>query len=211
MISGHHKVVFVHIPKCAGQSIERAFLRDLNLDWEARAPLLLRAKNENEPGPERLAHLYGYEYLKFGYIEQDDFDQFYKFSVVRDPIDRLISELNYRGVRKGIFGVNSVEEYVVKARKKHAPDRDIVRHLEPQVTFLFDEELKAPLVDHVFQLKDIESEFEIIKSQIGFPNLKLEKENVSQSKEWRKSDLSNSDLDFLTDTYKKDFEFISSL
>ena len=58
MISIKHKTIFIHIPKCAGQSIEYLFLKDLGINWDQRINLLLRSKKFNERGPERLAHLY---------------------------------------------------------------------------------------------------------------------------------------------------------
>ena len=70
MISIKHKIIFIHIPKCAGISIENIFLRDLGLSWKERHPLLLRPRKVNEKGPERLAHLYAEEYFKFGYIDK---------------------------------------------------------------------------------------------------------------------------------------------
>ena len=70
MISIKHKIIFIHIPKCAGQSIENIFLRDLGLSWKERYPLLLRPRKPNEKGPERLAHLYAEEYLSLIHISE---------------------------------------------------------------------------------------------------------------------------------------------
>ena len=144
MISHHHSVLFVHIPKCAGQSIEMLFLRDLNLTWENRAPLLLRKRKEGEYGPQRLSHLYAYEYVKYSYISQVDFDKFYKFCVIRDPIDRIISELNYRKIKK-IPEFSSVKNYIEYTIKNNTKYSDRVRHLSPQINFFFDETKKRYL------------------------------------------------------------------
>ena len=57
MISHHHKCVFIHIPKNAGQSIENLFLELLNLTWETKAPLLLRPNDCLELGPRYLTTL----------------------------------------------------------------------------------------------------------------------------------------------------------
>jgi hypothetical protein len=122
MISHSHKVIFIHVPKCAGQSIETIFLKDLGLTWEFRAPLLLRPKSREELGPERLAHLFANEYVKFGYIEASKFNDYFKFAIIRDPIDRILSELNYRQVKRrssvSTTGVTSVEEYIMCMVKK---------------------------------------------------------------------------------------------
>lgn len=211
MISYRHRVIFVHIPKCAGQSIEHAFLRDVGLDWEARHPLLLRPRQEGERGPERLAHLYASEYIKFGYISEAEFRAFFKFSVVRDPIDRMISELNWREVGKGASSAKSVEEYVSKVRRMYAPDSDIVRHLEPQINFLFDEKMGGLLVDKVVNLNDLKNQFETIKSSYECTNLQLTHKNASESKTWSRQRLSQADLEFLHETYWADYDFIATL
>ena len=210
MISLQHKVLFVHIPKCAGLSIERAFLKKLSIDWSNRHGLLLRPKERHESGPERLAHLYANEYVKFGYINEGDFNRFFKFSIMRDPIDRVISELNFRRVAKGLGGVNSIEEYVTKIRKKYDINSDVVRHLEPQVKFIFDDKMKNIIVDDVINFDNIEAGFERIKIHMGCSNLQLSKENVSQKKNWLRSEISQSDIEFVQKTYELDFAFLAN-
>jgi len=44
MISHHHRAIFVHIQKCAGQRVETVFLNDLALPRETRAPFQLRLR-----------------------------------------------------------------------------------------------------------------------------------------------------------------------
>lgn len=100
MISKAHKTVFVHIPKVAGQSIETMFLEDLNLDWSNKQELLLRKKKVTEKGPYRLAHLKAHEYVDLNYITQEDFEDYFKFSFVRNPFSRAYSYYKYLGYSK---------------------------------------------------------------------------------------------------------------
>lgn len=67
MISHQHKCIFLHIPKAAGTSIER-FLRDIDLDIPAK---VLRKRG-------------------FSHFLNDHLD-YYVFSFVRNPHDRLVS------------------------------------------------------------------------------------------------------------------------
>ncbi|MBK8973380.1 MAG: hypothetical protein IPM37_19215 [Hahellaceae bacterium] len=81
MICHDFKCVFVHVPKAAGMSVEHYFLDRLGLTWETRAPLLLRPNDDPSKGPERLAHLYAEEYVRFGYLSQAQFDEYYEIFI----------------------------------------------------------------------------------------------------------------------------------
>ena len=83
VISHEHSAIFVHIPKTAGQSVETVFLKKLGLSWKQRAPLLLRRNDDGSRGPQRLAHLYAWEYVKYGYCTRQVFEACSTFSIVR--------------------------------------------------------------------------------------------------------------------------------
>ena len=213
MISIEHKIIFIHIPKCAGQSIENLFLRDLGLNWQERYPLLLRPKKANEKGPERLAHLYAEEYFKFGFIRKEKYDKFFKFSIIRNPIDRILSEINYRRIpkknSKNSIGIESVEEYISKVIKLNKFS-DLQRHISPQVKFLHDSETNKLLVDKIILFDEINHEVpKILKKLKVF--LEVPKINSSKSKLWVKEELTSRDLHFLYDFYASDFKFLGEV
>src|SRR4051794_30841719 len=91
MLSHQHQTIFIHISKCAGQSVENAFLADVGLTWETRAPLLLRANGDPRLGPPRLAHLPAADYVACGHVDAQTFERYFKFAIVRDPWSRAIS------------------------------------------------------------------------------------------------------------------------
>ncbi len=214
MISIKHKIIFIHIPKCAGQSIENIFLTDLGLNWQQRHPLLLRPRKANEKGPERLAHLYAEEYFKFGYIPKEKYDNFFKFSIIRNPVDRILSEINYQRIPKknsnNINGIESVEEYISKVIKLNKFS-DLQRHISPQVKFLYDSETNKLLVDKVILFDELNHEVPKIlqnklKVFLGVPKI-----NSSKNKLWIKEELTPRDLSFLYDFYESDFKFLKNL
>lgn len=97
MISPHHQCIFVHIPKCGGQSIETAFLDQLGLTWEQRGALLLSPNVNPRKGPPRLAHLSFQEYLDLGYLSESEFRDYFSFTIVRNPFRRIESLYGFLG------------------------------------------------------------------------------------------------------------------
>ena len=214
MISIKHKIIFIHIPKCAGQSIENIFLRDLGLSWKERHPLLLRPRKANEKGPERLAHLYGEEYFKLGYIPKEKYDKFFKFSIIRNPVDRILSEINFQRIpkknSKNIYGLESVEEYISKVIKLDKFS-DLQRHISPQVKFLYDSETNKLLVDKVIPFDELNNEVPKILQKKLKVFLEVPKINSSKNKLWVKEELTSGDLSFLYDFYESDFKLLKNL
>ena len=92
MICRSYQCIFVHIPKAAGRSVEMYFIKRLGLDRdneEDRQELLLVDNDDAAKGTEKLSHLSALEYVKCGHVSQLEFDQFFKFSFVRNPWSRL--------------------------------------------------------------------------------------------------------------------------
>lgn len=137
MISHAHKTLFVHIPKCGGQSIENMLLSDLGLDRRDKSQLLLRKRGRGESGPPKLGHLTASDYLRFGFIDHNSFESYYRFSVVRNPFDRLRSAYNYLGFRELITFSCFVEKVVVEALENR---NSLHWFLRPQTDFLLDAE-----------------------------------------------------------------------
>ena len=214
MISIKHKIIFIHIPKCAGQSIENIFLGDLGLNWQQRHPLLLRPRKAKEKGPERLAHLYAEEYFKFGYIPKEKYDKFFKFTIIRNPVDRILSEINYQRIpkknSKNINGIESVEEYISKVIKLNKFS-DLQRHISPQVKFLHDSETNKLLVDKIILFDELNHEVPKILQKKLKVFLEVPKINSSKNKLWVKEKLTPRDLSFLYDFYESDFKFLKNL
>ena len=153
MISHKHKTIFIHIPKVAGQSIETMFLNDLGLDWNSRQQLLLRKKRHNEKGPLRLAHLLARDYTNLGFIDQETFDSYFKFSFVRNPFSRAYSYYRYLGYAN-IISFGDFVRIVLRKRLRQ-------QHFFflPQTDYLYDAEGHL-LVDFVGRLETIKTDIE---------------------------------------------------
>jgi len=70
MISHHYRCIFVHVPKAAGNSINRVF----GADWSDHKNLARHAAEQ----------------------PADIFADYFKFAIVRNPWDRLFSDYNYQ-------------------------------------------------------------------------------------------------------------------
>lgn len=159
MISHHHACIFVHIPKCGGQSIETAFLQDIGLDWPRRAPLLLRANDNPDLGPPRLAHLRARDYVALKYVPQAMFDRYFTFAVVRNPYRRIVSAYQYLDVAMPFAAF--LERWL-----EGDGAGDLAYFMAPQADYLTDAAGQV-LVDEIYRLEDIAAGFAAIQRKTG--------------------------------------------
>jgi hypothetical protein len=176
MISDKFRCVFVHIPKTAGQSVEHFFVDLHGLSWEERSPLLLRFNSDPSLGPERLAHLTAEEYVQFGYLTNDLYASYFKFSFVRNPWSRLVSEYYF----KNYYTRYTFKEFVKSALPKQDSYSDSYRHILPQYKFIYDSHGEL-LVDFVGRFENLQSDFDKVCSILGISKTILP--HVNSSKE----------------------------
>lgn len=226
MISHHHKAIFIHIPKCGGQSVEQMFLNDLGLDWKRRAPLLLRANDVPELGPPRLAHLLACDYVEYRYMPEEQFTAYYKFCVVRDPYSRVVSHFNYmshlhkRGRTTHAAGVFKLGRNRFNKRKLSfdefclnwlpaqfaAGDSDGSKSeywfVRPQSDYLVGSNGQF-LVDDILKLERLDKEIERVRSacNVRSPLLHVNRSSGRTTQE----QLSHAHLNVINDLYSKDF------
>jgi hypothetical protein len=90
------KILFVHIPKTAGISIYRGIERAYGMDKCIRFAQLTERDKYRAMSDEEVAH---YDLLSghfpFSIFAEKDISQFRAVALVRDPVDRLLSEYFY--------------------------------------------------------------------------------------------------------------------
>jgi len=173
MISHHHKCIFIHIPKVAGQSIEHVFLDALGLTWETRAPLLLRPNDQPSLGPPRLAHLKAAEYVRCRYVPQDMYDSYFTFSFVCNPWSRMVSLYRYLGY-EGKFEFNSF----IKNEFRNIVFQEMSWFVCPQSEYLYNEAGEL-IVDYVGRFEDLQGGFDEVCENIGMAPILLPHVNAS--------------------------------
>ena len=175
MICHHYKCVFVHIPKTAGQSIEHAFLNLLNLNWEMRAPLLLRYNDHQELGPPRLAHLKAEEYVSYKYLTQEMFDDYYKFSFVRNPWSRMISFYKYFGFNKRY----EFKSFLLNVFKNRVW-QETYWFVGPQSEFVCDKDGNI-LMDYIGKFENLQNDFNYVFQKLGLSPTDIPHVNKSKT------------------------------
>lgn len=152
MISHAHKVVFIHIPKCGGQSVETLFLKDLGLDWKNRDCLNLRKNPNKTVGPRTLSHLTARQYVELNYLSDDIWAKYQKFTIIRNPIARTFSAYKYLGFSSVMSFSHFVEKVVRPAVQS---ETEYTWFLKPQVDFISDD--KGELCENikVFKLEEL--------------------------------------------------------
>lgn len=201
MISHYHRTIFVHIPKCGGQSIEHIYLNELNLSWKNRAPLLLRKKTEGEKAPVRLAHLTLQGYLDNHYISKEIYNEYYKFSVVRDPYARVISLYNYLGFNDDM-DINTFVSNVLT--EKSSPRDRSYWFFMPQTNFILDYNGQIGL-DDILKLETINNEWGKVISKTNVKTSEIPRHNITVKKKGEIADFNSNSYEIINEIYESDF------
>lgn len=177
MICREFSCLFVHIPKTAGQSIEQFFLDQLGMPRNSdRNQLLLGNNPDPNKGTEKLSHLSAAEYTHCGYIEAVEFDRLFKFSFVRNPWERIVSEYRYRNY----FHHRSFRDFL-RYRLPAPGWDDRYRHIMPQYDMLHDQDGKL-LVDFLGRFETLAQDFARVCKQLGMDCSELPHRNPSDKR-----------------------------
>lgn len=174
MISHRHRCIFIHIPKTGGMSVEKAFMNSLRLKFcNGECPPLLLTYNRNaEIGPVSLAHLSPVEYVKHSYLTQDLFNDYFKFAIVRNPYDRIVSIYKHFKYDRVISFSSFIKQEFPKLKKKR------YYFIKPQVEYLYGEDQQL-LVDFVGRFENLANELKNVETKLEHHFGKLEHLNRS--------------------------------
>ncbi len=183
-----YKCIFIHIPKTAGVSVSASLLGK----GIANMPAL-------------------YYKVLFG---KKDFNNYFKFSFVRNPFTRLISV--YEFLQSG--GGGPLDEKIVSIIQPYKCFKDFVmqylnqktikthRYFRPQYYFICDSNNKL-MINFWGRFEELEKDYEFIRTKIGTGE-PLKKLNVTKSKKLSQEEYySNSKIiQKVISLYNKDFE-----
>jgi hypothetical protein len=191
-------LLFIHIPKTGGTVIEQQI--------KEQHKQTLRAPNSNIlPSPFNhisLQHQFYTTIYKFKDKLNVNFDNIKIFSVVRNPYDRIISDLFFLRLIKPNFS----SEQVCNIIKNNYINRDdIDNHNKPQYKYITDENKNIISNIKIFHCEKLNKINKQLNEFIGF-NINIIKKNVN--KDYSKY-LNKESIKIINDYYKKDFELFN--
>src|SRR5476649_167826 len=169
MISHEHRCIFVHIPKTAGNSINRVF----GVGWEDHKDLQRYSEE----------------------VPRDQFESYFKFAIVRNPWDRLLSDYNYQ-LKKSRAPSSKLFVFAADGSKRNfaewveaalaTPDRyeagdwggSVSPHINrwtPQIDWISVD--GQPRTDFVARLERLPEDFRAICHRLDLPAVRLPHRN----------------------------------
>ncbi len=205
MISHKHKFIFVHIPKCAGSSIEQALLRNEGVKTPSKEKFYLDFL------PEDIKKLYLLDYPMHSYSQHFRLNQYdrgyaknyYCFTFVRNPWDLVVSEYFY--INKNYNVDFSFKEFIylgekIKSTKGFKWFIERGNHLKPQCTFLSKD------MDLIVRFENLQEDFNIVCDKIGIPRQQLPHKNKSKHKHYTEY-YDEETKQIVADRYAEDIEY----
>jgi len=202
MISHKHKFIFIHIPKTGGTSVETFFIpseRDRIKNIYGKTPLQ----------PDNEAHL-KFHHLQIQYPRLN-FDEYFKFAVVRNPWDRVLSSFFHskRKLRKDLreflgfgmskdFTFNEFVERIQHLEKQHP-------HYDEQWSFLVDKQGKF-CMDYIARTENLENDFMKICQKLKIAISELPHLNKSKHKHYTEY-YNDETMRVVAEKYAKDIEY----
>lgn len=175
MISHERRCIFVHVPKTAGKSLLGLFgLPEFGRDFA---------------GDPRIEDPYDHVPVS-RYVSRPYFEEYFKFAVVRNPWDRLVSAFNYldRG-GSNLLDKRFREQYLAsyagdfRAFVQDLPRFLKTKHFAPQSFYICDGG-SGILVDHVGRFEDLSATVALLAARCGIDASALTHRNASPHQQY---------------------------
>ena len=155
-ISDQHECVFVHIPRTGGTTIEK--LLGIHRDWPEIDLEVFHGRYEFDDDYYHLQHM---SYPEMGTVRDISHSrEYFKFTIVRNPWERLVSEYFWQNLQDSI----SFPEFVSRAArivKNRIKLKGAYCHFRPQFEFLSND------LDRVLRFENFTNEVKMILQLIG--------------------------------------------
>jgi gluconolactonase len=202
--SGKNKFIFVANTKCASTSIEHskiAEISDIKLSYG-------RARIGRHMSIDDI-------YEKFNFVfEEFKFNEFFKFGVIRDPLDWVVSWFNFTSrpelrdpkhrYHKNYTGEMTFTEFW--HLKKNTGFLKL-----PQNNMFFSIKSESIRVDYLARQEKLLEDFSLIQDILGLDSLKIPKINESSVRRINPNDVEDSFKEEIREKYRSDYDLIEHL
>ena len=184
MISYDKKFIFVHINKTAGTSMEKALV-----DYGVKK-LQEKGDLKFELNYNQSQHFNCDEYKKYLGSEYDDY---FKFTVVRNPFDRVVSYYYGGAIQKGL----NFKDWVVD-RYLNENYKDYIRMYSDYTHWFDKDEMNC-----VLKFENLDQDFIKLKETLDL-NCELGKANVNKSRTHYRDYYDNKTKDIIENHFEKE-------
>jgi hypothetical protein len=206
VISHDKKCIFIHIPKCGGSSVEEVIWPDIKGRTEEDLWMGFVSQFENKYQTGGLQHLLGWQIREE--VGSDIFDSYYKFTFVRNPWDRIVSQFAFMQRRPDLMeylGMNPDTEF-----KSYLELIRLKEHVQwaPQVRFFLDQD-GSILVDRIGRLESFDQDCSQVFAALGLKSSLLvghSNRSTRQSFQYYYSD--SEAIEMVADIFSEDIEFL---
>ena len=196
-------LLFIHIPKTGGTIIEGSIPPDENgVQWThlysgPTNPLLDFPYNQKS-----LQHQFYTTIYKFRDKLDVNFDNIKIFSIVRNPYDRIISDLfNFKLITKDF----TAEQVYNVIKNNYLFRDDLDNHNEPQYKFIVDENSELIKNIKIFRTETLNESSDEMSKFVGV-SINLRREGVNKD---YSNYLNKDSISLINSFYKKDFELFN--
>lgn len=201
MISHTHRCIFVHIPKCGGTSIEDVIWPEPRTPSDLWMGFTSKYHNKHQTG--------GLQHLLVKQIREEVgekvFHEYFKFTIVRNPWDKAISQFFYMRQRPDLreyIGMKEEDSFKVYLQ---LTEKKLHVQWEKQHKFLQDDNGKM-LVDYVGRLERMQQDAANIFERIGI-QAEIPHVNATRHKHYSEY-YDDESKEMVGEMYKEDIEFL---
>lgn len=186
MISHEHKCIFVHCQKCAGETIELAVFGKSDTGFRG---------DPFQGSPEK--HFSVNRYIKkYG---EHTWNNYFTFSFVRNPWDRVISWIKYRDKRHGLYS-GRLNSSIIK-KEVESPSFSCNSYFN-----LLSLDSSGGIIDFIGRFENLQEDFNFVCDKIGIPKQKLPHKNKTNHKHYTEY-YDDETKQIVAEKYAKDIEY----
>ena len=196
---------FIHIPKNAGTTIENIADKK-NVKWGRFKPEHMKSVKSDKCS---YWHTPPKHFNEDSYYKNDD-----TFCVIRDPVDRMVSEYAYRHKNMPeLNNKNAMNQWLREQLNNHdnTVDGGLNCHFLPQHSFIYDDDGNRTC-DNVLRFDNLTNEFnDLMKTHDHDIRLDDNKKDNKSNTKLTAKDVDEDNLRMIRHIYKKDFDILNGL